>query len=114
MGGDSGAVEAGLVPLAIPFVMELLASVFSYLARAGATGSAGGGAGQHLARPWSPPLSSGRFRPIEAIGLMLERRRRVGVVDDCRVTWPDRCLEPSFSPRGTPRRSAGSRNMLWL
>jgi succinate-acetate transporter protein len=38
----SQATEVGLILLAVPFVLQLLASVFSYLARDGATGAAVG------------------------------------------------------------------------
>jgi succinate-acetate transporter protein len=68
---SSEAVQAGLILVAVPFVLQLLASIFSYLARDGAAGAATG----VLATSWLvlglSHLTAGTGRPIAVIGLLL-------------------------------------------
>lgn len=67
----SQAVEVGLILLAVPFVLQLLASTFSYLARDGASGAATG----LLATSWLAiglvHIVSGGARTSGGLGLML-------------------------------------------
>jgi len=67
----SQSVQVGLVLLAVPFVLQLLASIFSYLARDGSAGAATG----VLATTWLAlgllQISSGGGRPLSSIGLLL-------------------------------------------
>lgn len=64
-------LEVGLVLVAVPFVLQLLATIFSYLARDGATGAATG----VLATSWLAlgllHVASRDGRTIGALGLML-------------------------------------------
>jgi uncharacterized protein len=68
---SSQSVEVGLILLAVPFVLQLLASIFSYLARDGSAGAATG----VLATTWLAlgllHISSGTGRPLSAAGLLL-------------------------------------------
>jgi uncharacterized protein len=63
--------QVGLVLLAVPFVLQLLASIFSYLARDGSVGAATG----VLATTWLAlgllQISSGSGRPLSSAGLLL-------------------------------------------
>jgi uncharacterized protein len=68
---SSQSVQVGLILLAVPFVLQLLASIFSYLARDGSAGAATG----VLATTWLAlgllHISSGSGRPLSSIGLLL-------------------------------------------
>jgi uncharacterized protein len=68
---SSQSVEVGLILLAVPFVLQLLASIFSYLARDGSAGAATG----VLATTWLAlgllHISSATGRPLSAAGLLL-------------------------------------------
>ena len=68
---SSEAVQAGLILIAVPFVLQLLASIFSYLARDGAGGAATG----VLATTWLvlglSHVTAGTGKPIAVIGLLL-------------------------------------------
>ena len=61
----------GLILIAVPSVLQLLASIFSYLARDGSTGAATG----VLATTWLAlgllHISSGGGRPLSSVGLLL-------------------------------------------
>jgi succinate-acetate transporter protein len=65
------AVQAGLILIAVPFVLQLLASIFSYLARDGAAGAATG----VLATTWLAlglsHVTAGTSQTIAVIGLLL-------------------------------------------
>ena len=65
------AVQVGLVLLAVPFVLQLLASIFSYLARDGSAGAATG----VLATTWLAlgllHISSASGQPLSSVGLLL-------------------------------------------
>jgi succinate-acetate transporter protein len=65
------AVQAGLILIAVPFVLQLLASIFCYLARDGAGGAAIG----LLATSWLAlglvHVTAGSGRPIAVLGLLL-------------------------------------------
>lgn len=67
----SQSVEVGLILISVPFVLQLLASIFSYLARDGSTGAATG----VLATSWLAlgllHISSGSGRPLSSAGLLL-------------------------------------------
>jgi hypothetical protein len=64
-------VEVGLILLAVPFVLQLLASIFSYLARDGTAGAATG----VLATTWLAlgllHIASGTGGPFSSLGLLL-------------------------------------------
>jgi succinate-acetate transporter protein len=68
---SSEAVQAGLILIAVPFVLQLLASIFSYLARDGAGGAATG----VLATTWLAlglsHVSAGTARSTAVLGLLL-------------------------------------------
>ncbi|HJS94500.1 MAG TPA: hypothetical protein VJ741_09565 [Solirubrobacteraceae bacterium] len=68
---SSEGVQAGLILIAVPFVLQLLASIFSYLARDGAAGAAVG----VLATTWLvlglSHVTAGTGKPIAVIGLLL-------------------------------------------
>lgn len=68
---SSQAVQAGLILIAVPFVLQLLATIFSYLARDGAAGAATG----VLATSWLAlgvlHATAGTGRPIAVLGLLL-------------------------------------------
>jgi uncharacterized protein len=68
---SSEAVQAGLILIAVPFVLQLLASIFSYLARDGAGGAATG----VLATTWLvlglSHVTAGTGQAIAVIGLLL-------------------------------------------
>jgi uncharacterized protein len=68
---SSEAVQAGLILIAVPFFLQLLASIFSYLARDGAGGAATG----VLATSWLvlglSHVTAGTGQPIAVIGLLL-------------------------------------------
>ncbi len=63
----SQALQVGLVMIAVPFILQLVASIFSYLARDGAAGACTGvlsstwlGIGLlHVADPWSTSVALG-------------------------------------------------------
>lgn len=65
------AVQAGLILIAVPFVLQLLATIFSYLARDGAAGAVTG----VLATSWLAlgllHATTGTGRPIAVLGLLL-------------------------------------------
>ncbi|MGN6869245.1 MAG: hypothetical protein ACTHMY_12665 [Solirubrobacteraceae bacterium] len=65
------AVQAGLILIAVPFVLQLLAAIFSYLARDGAAGAATG----VLAASWLAlgllHVSAGTSRTVAVLGLLL-------------------------------------------
>jgi succinate-acetate transporter protein len=65
------ALQAGLILIAVPFVLQLLASVFSYLARDGAGGAAIG----VLATSWLAlglvHVTAGTGQTVAVLGLML-------------------------------------------
>lgn len=67
----SQSVQVGVILLAVPFVLQLLASIFSYLARDGSAGAATG----VLATTWLAlgllHISSGSGRPLSSVGLLL-------------------------------------------
>lgn len=67
----SQSVQVGLILLAVPFVLQLLASIFSYLARDGSAGAATG----VLATSWLAlgllHISSRSGRPLSSVGLLL-------------------------------------------
>ncbi len=67
----SEAVQAGLILIAVPFVLQLLASIFGYLARDGAAGAATG----VLATTWLAlglsHVTAASGRPIAVLGLLL-------------------------------------------
>ena len=68
---SSEAVQAGLILIAVPFFLQLLAAIFYYLARDGAGGAATG----VLATSWLAlglsHVTAGTGRPIAVIGLLL-------------------------------------------
>jgi uncharacterized protein len=68
---SSEAAQAGLILLAVPFVLQLLATVFSYLARDGAAGAAIG----VLATTWLSlglsHVTAGTERTTAVLGLLL-------------------------------------------
>lgn len=68
---SSEAVQAGLILVAVPFVLQLLASIFCYLARDGAGGAATG----VLATSWLvlglSHVTAGTGQPVAVIGLLL-------------------------------------------
>jgi hypothetical protein len=68
---QSQAVEVGLILVAVPFVLQLLATIFSYLARDGATGASTG----LLATSWLAlglvHIVAGGAHTSGALGLML-------------------------------------------
>jgi uncharacterized protein len=68
---SSQSGEVGLILLAVPFVLQLLASIFSYLARDGSAGAATG----VLATTWLAlgllHISSATGRTLSAAGLLL-------------------------------------------
>jgi succinate-acetate transporter protein len=68
---SSEAVQAGLILIAVPFVLQLLASIFSYLARDGAGGAATG----VLATTWLAlglsHVTAGTGKTTAVIGLLL-------------------------------------------
>jgi uncharacterized protein len=65
------AVQAGLILIAVPFVLQLLATIFSYLARDGAAGAVIG----VLAATWLAlglcHATAGTGHPIAVLGLLL-------------------------------------------
>jgi uncharacterized protein len=67
----SQILEVGLILVAVPFVLQLLASIFSYLARDGSAGAATG----VLATTWLAlgllHIAVGRERPLSSLGLLL-------------------------------------------
>jgi uncharacterized protein len=67
---SSEAVQAGLILIAVPFVMQLLATIFSYLARDGAAGAATG----VLATTWLAlglsHVTAGTAGTIAVLGLL--------------------------------------------
>lgn len=68
---SSEAVQAGLILIAVPFVLQLLATIFSYLARDGAAGAATG----VLATSWLAlglsHVTAGTTRTVAVLGLLL-------------------------------------------
>lgn len=68
---SSEAVQAGLILIAVPFVLQLLATIFSYLARDGAAGAATG----VLATSWLAlglsHVTAGTARTVAVLGLLL-------------------------------------------
>ncbi len=68
---SSEAAQAGLILVAVPFVLQLLATVFSYLARDGAAGAAVG----VLATTWLSlglsHITAGTGRTTAVLGLLL-------------------------------------------
>jgi uncharacterized protein len=65
------SVQVGLVLLAVPFVLQLLASIFSYLARDGSAGAATGVLGTTWLALGLLHISSGSGRPLSSVGLLL-------------------------------------------
>ena len=68
---SSEAVQAGLILIAVPFVLQLLATIFSYRARDGAAGAATG----VLATSWLAlglsHVTAGTARTVAVLGLLL-------------------------------------------
>jgi uncharacterized protein len=68
---SSQALQAGLILIAVPFVLQLLASIFSYLARDGAAGAVTG----VLATSWLAlgltHVTAGTGHPTAVLGLLL-------------------------------------------
>ncbi|HET6868188.1 MAG TPA: hypothetical protein VFH80_19900 [Solirubrobacteraceae bacterium] len=68
---SSEAVQAGLILIAVPFVLQLLAAIFSYLARDGAGGAATG----MLATTWLAlglsHVTAGTGSAVAVLGLLL-------------------------------------------
>lgn len=68
---ESETLQAGLILIAVPFVLQLLASILSYLARDGAAGAATGVlSGTWLALGLSH-ITAGTGRPIAVMGLLM-------------------------------------------
>jgi uncharacterized protein len=67
----SQGVEVGLILISVPFVLQLLASIFSYLARDGSAGAATG----VLSTCWLAlgllHIASRSGRPLSSVGLLL-------------------------------------------
>lgn len=68
---ESETLQAGLILIAVPFVLQLLASILSYLARDGAAGAATGVlSGTWLALGLSH-ITASTGRPIAVMGLLM-------------------------------------------
>lgn len=68
---ESETVQAGLILIAVPFVLQLLASILSYLARDGAAGAATGVLSSTWLALGLSHVTAGTGRPIAVMGLLM-------------------------------------------